>query len=87
MTAKEFEMQYALGSLSYDDKIKLTGNKRTSKKILTILSTDEDWNVRSNVADNPNTPKDVLKVLSKDKYWGVRYWVAGNLSRSSKINV
>jgi len=37
MTTKEFEMQYALGSLSYDDKMKLARSKRTSKRILTIL--------------------------------------------------
>jgi len=69
MTIKEFKVQLALGSLSWDDKRKLAENKRTSKKILTILSKDKDSNVRWWVADNPNTPKDVLKKLSKDKHW------------------
>jgi hypothetical protein len=66
MTIKEIEIQLALGSLSRDDRIKLAGNKRTSKKILTILSKDEDWNVRFNVAYNSNTPKEVLKKLYTD---------------------
>jgi hypothetical protein len=75
MTAKEVEIQLALGSLSIDDKLKLAYNKRTSKKILTILSTDEDWNVRFNIASNLNTPKEILKKLYTDdgQYRGCIY--------------
>ena len=72
MTIKEFEIQLALGTLSYEMKYKLARDERTSKKILTTLSTDEDWIVRHNVADNINTPKKILTILSKDKVWFVR---------------
>ena len=67
MTIKEFKIQLALGSLSLDDKVKVANNKRTSKKILTILSTDKHYYVRSYIAINPNTPIEVLKILSTDK--------------------
>lgn len=67
MTAKEFKVQYALGSLSIDDKLKLADDKRTSKKILTILYKDENWFVRCRVVENPNTPIEVLEELSADK--------------------
>ena len=78
MTIKEFEIQYALGSLSTDMIVKLAANKQTSKKILTILSKDENWYVRGWVADNPNTPTEVLKILSIDEDIGVRYFVSRN---------
>jgi len=78
MTIKEFEIQLALGSLSIDDKMKLADNKRTSKKILTILSTDKYWTIRSRVADNKRTSKKILTILSKDEHWAVRYGVANN---------
>ena len=76
MTAKEIEVQLALGTLSYMNKVRLSNNKRTSKKALKILSTDENWGVRSDVAENPNTPIDVLKILSTDEDRDVRYWAA-----------
>ena len=57
MTNKEIEIQLALGTLFWDDKIKLARNKRTSKEILEKLSTDKDRFVRWRVARNPNTPK------------------------------
>ena len=66
MTTKEIEIQLALGTLPRGDRIKLSGNKRISKKILTILSKDKDWNVRYNVAYNPNTPIEVRKHLYTD---------------------
>ena len=68
MTTKEFEVQYALGSLSIDDRIKLAKNSNTSKEILTILSTDENWIVLWHTAYNRNTPIEVLKKLSTDEY-------------------
>jgi len=80
MNKNELDIQLALGSLSYDDKIKLVKNKRTSKKILTILSKDENSYVRANVADNPNTPKEMLKKLSKNKNWGVRHRARAQLN-------
>ena len=67
MTTKEFEIQLALGSLSYMNKLRCADNKRTSKKALTILSKDENWFVRSMVVHNSNTPMDVLEKLSTDK--------------------
>ena len=85
MTIKEIKIQLALGTLSYDMKIKLAYNKRTSKKILTILSTDKHWHVRSYVADNSNTPVEVLTKLSKDKDFWVRAWVARNPNTSKEV--
>jgi len=69
MTIKELKIQLALGSLPIADRMKLANSKSTSKEILSILSTDEVYYVRRNVAFNPSTPKEVLKELSKDKYW------------------
>lgn len=86
MTIKEFEVQIALGTLSLDDKLRLAGSERTSKKILIILSADDEhWAVKYRVARNPNTPKEVLKILSTDKYWSVRYWVACNSSTPTEV--
>ena len=85
MTIKEFRIQLALGSLSWVNKMKLADDRSTSKKILTILYTDEDYYVRYKVAINPNTPKDILIKLSKDKYWYVRYRVAENPSTPKEV--
>jgi len=41
MTIKEFKVQYALGTISYKDKIDIADNT-TSKEMLTYLSRDED---------------------------------------------
>ncbi len=47
MATKEFEIQLALGSLSTRDKLKLADDKKTPKKILTILeSTDDYWYIQ-----------------------------------------
>ena len=64
MTIKEFEIQYALGSLSYYMKLDLAYNTNTPKKILAILSTDKSGWVRSRVAKNPNTPVKVSKTIN-----------------------
>ena len=85
MTIKEFEIQLALGSLSYNDKVNLARNLRTSKKILTILSKDKNWYVRCDTANNPNTPIEILTKLSKDKDWWVRCRVASNLNTPKKV--
>ena len=78
MTIKEFEIQLALGTLSYDIKYKLVRNERTSKEILTKLSTAKNNYIRYWVAVNHSTPTEVLIKLSKDKDWSVRYGVAYN---------
>ena len=67
MTAKEFEIQQALGSLSYDQKKKLAKNSNTFKGVLTLLSKDKNAFVRYCVAKNSNTSKEVLDKLSKDE--------------------
>ena len=73
MTTKEFEIQYALGSLTLNTKRELARNPNTLKEILTILSTDGDGNIRWRIACNLNTPVEILTKLSKDKDWYVRY--------------
>ena len=78
MTIKEFKIQYALGSLSIDNKINLAGNESTSKEILSILSIDKNSYIRGWIAENPNTPINILKKLSKDEDWCVKYWVTCN---------
>ncbi|KKM03503.1 hypothetical protein LCGC14_1773770 [marine sediment metagenome] len=80
MTDKEIEIQLALGSLPVEQrrKLALAENSRTSEKILTMLSTDKDINVRCLVADNPNTSQEVLLNLSRDKDVPVRYAVLMN---------
>ena len=67
MTIKEFEIQYALGSMSYRMLMQLAEHYKTSKKILTVLSKDKAVNIRYWVALNKNTPSGVLEILSKDK--------------------
>ena len=78
MTTKEALVQLALGTLSHDYKCKLTENKRTSKKVLEVLSRDKDMWIRWDVADNPNTPVEILEALSKDKDRDFRCRVAIN---------
>jgi len=87
MTVKEFRIQYALGSLSTDNLKELAKNKRTAKKILTILSTNEDLFVVCGVAANPNTPARAIKnTYITSKLWShkkgglIRYGIATNLS-------
>ena len=60
MTDKEIEIQYALGSLPIKVLRKLPYNKKTSPRILDVLSNDEDLNIISNIAENPNTPEHTL---------------------------
>jgi len=79
MTLKEFKFQYALGSISEEDLIKIA-KKTTSKYILTTLSKEKDWDIKCNVAGNPNAPVEALTTLSNDKNWTVRSYVANNPS-------
>ena len=87
MTIKEIRVQLALGTLTDNMKYKLANDERTSKKILTILSTDENWVVRYKVARNPNTPVEVLTILSKDEDSIVRCWVANNPNTPVEVAV
>lgn len=54
MTIKEFEIQLALGSLTYSMSAELAYNFDTPKEILTILFTDGDWLIRHWILNNPN---------------------------------
>ena len=85
MTNKEIEIQLALGSLSIWDKLDLANSRRTSKKILTILSTDKDWAIRDYVAGNPNTPKEVLNKLSTDDTFFVKGSVGCNPNTPKEV--
>lgn len=87
MTTKEFEIQYALGTLSKETEEKLAISERTSKKILSILSKGKDWYVRYWVAYNPNTPIEILEKLSKDEDWCVRHNVTKNYNTPIEVKV
>jgi len=65
MTIKEFKIQYALGTLSFNDKAKIAKTTR-SKRILALLSEDKDWWVRLHVSMNVIAPQEILIKLSKD---------------------
>ena len=78
MTIKEFKVQYALGTISLNDKMDMAETPSTSKRILTILSRDKEPWVRDSVARNINTPTAVLIELSKDEEVLVRGYVATN---------
>jgi len=85
MTTKEFKIQYALGSLSVDDLLTLAYSFNTSKCILTQLSEDKRWNIRSWVAENRNTPIKVLEELAKDEETHVLYWLVENPNTPIKV--
>ena len=72
MTIKEFKVQYALGTLTWQMKTELVNNPNTPVEILTKLSKDKDSYIRYWVAENPNTPKEVLERLLHDEDWIVR---------------
>lgn len=78
MTIKEFEIQYALGSLPESYLWDIAGNTKTPTNILSILSKNEDNSIRARVAGNSGSPTDVLVRLSKDKRYLVRWNVAEN---------
>lgn len=60
---------------------------RTSKNPNTLktLATDEEWFVRSYVAENPNTPLEVLKILANDEDSIVREYVLENKNTTELI--
>jgi len=61
------------------------GRYATDKKLLAVLSADQDVSVRYQVAQNPNTPAKVLAVLSTDQDIYVRWSVAGNSNTPEKV--
>lgn len=85
MTIKEFEIQVALGSLSYDEMIDLADNSKTPQKILTELAKNSDWYVRHRTMDNFNTPKRTLTKLAEDEHLEVRYSVARNPNTPGEV--
>ena len=78
MTFKEFRIQLALGTLSFNMKMDIAENPDTSVEVLTKLATDKTWIIRHRTASNLNTPIEVLVKLSKDKAQSVRWEVAEN---------
>ena len=81
MTIKEFKIQLALGSLSYDMKRELAINPNTPKEILKILSRDKNWYIRRIVARNRNTPIETLTKLGWDEDYSVRCAVHDNSNK------
>jgi hypothetical protein len=71
--------------LTIQNKFLLTENPNTPIKILEILATDEDYDVRYGVAGNPNTPANALEQLATDEYPGVRYKAAMNSSATEIV--
>ena len=55
MTIKEFEIQYALGSLTSQEIWEFAANDNTSTKILAILAGHENEMIRWEVANNIRT--------------------------------
>ena len=81
MTIKEFKIQNALGLISLHMKYELVYDHNTPTEILTILSKDKNWHIRSYVVDNPNTPIGILKTLSNDADWFVSCEAVDNLAK------
>jgi hypothetical protein len=67
-----------LNELTFSQKLNLACGKNTPPETLTLLSSDEEYYVRGNVANNPNTPPETLTLLASDEDPYVRYWVARN---------
>lgn len=85
MTIKEFKVQYALGTLTWQMKTELARDS-TSTGILTTLSKDANWLVRAYIAENPNTPTAVLTwLLSKDEDEWVRCRAVNNPNTSLEV--
>lgn len=70
MTDKEFEYQYALGTLSFDDLV-YEAMTSTSKKVLTKLAFQESSWIRHWVAINPHSPLKVKVFLTEKDPWFV----------------
>ena len=61
-----------------ENKRQIASDPYTNTQTLDILASDENADVRYDVATNINTAASVLAVLAKDKDWGIRKAVAGN---------
>ena len=60
------------------NKLEQASNPKTPPKVLEQLATDEDWDVRWEVARNLNTSPKTLEKLATDRNSDVRRRVAGN---------
>lgn len=65
--------------------LELARNPNTPKETLSLLATDEDYDVRWRVAQNPNTPQESLSLLATDENYGVRWRVALNPNSPENI--
>ena len=73
-----------LQKLSEEERINLA-TETNSPELLTELSKDKNYCVRTAVANNIITPRTVLAKLSKDENLEVRLGVAGNTHTSRAI--
>lgn len=78
MTIKEFKIQLALGTLSYEMKLKLA-LRSTSTKILAKLAKTKDFLITIRIAHNPNAPEHILRKLSRDKFKSISQFAQMNL--------
>lgn len=62
-------------------------NPNTSQETLSILATDENYEVRWEIARNPNTPHETLSILATDGNPDVRRGVAENLNTPEEIKM
>jgi len=77
MTLKEFKVQCALGTLSYNTIKTIAANSQTCVEVLHELSSAKNDNIRQAVASNLSTPIQTLINLSKD-FYTIRQAVAAN---------
>jgi len=103
MTSKEFEIQDALGLISYTMKCAMASNECTHIEILELLSKTKNgsydnngWVIKYWIAKNVSTPKNVLKRLLKDSRFVVRrraienpstYWVLPRVLMKAMIAI
>ena len=100
MTLKEFKIQYALGSLSNNDLIKLAENPDTLISILKKLAKLAfsgnrreynypnliNWKIRCGLAKNLNTPIKILKELSNEHSWAIKTNLQNNPTKILTAN-
>ena len=86
MTLKEFDIQYALGLITFGDVCDMARSLDTPTNMLKILSQNKNISVRYFVAMNTNTPKKILKKLSKDCAQIVCCGATDNLQFNAKSN-
>ena len=66
MTLKEFKVQLALGSMTYEVQRRLSCDSRTSKEVLReIFNKTTCWELGHRLLINSNTPKDIKEILRK----------------------